>query len=179
MALGARVTATSTGAVLPSRGRVHPGESARSHESLAIGQLNREFMRLLEGGRFAAVAALFADDARVNLSSVVASGRQEIDALFTVGYAAQTASMIHSSYRQCALDPLDAVVVSQDGKTASAAFYVEVELVQPLTGESALVQMARLQGQLAVRRRERGRFEGTYLRRGEAWQLHSLDYIAT
>jgi hypothetical protein len=38
--------------------------------------------------------------------------------------------------------------------------------------------MARLQGQVADRRWESGRFEATYLGRGGEWKVASLRYLA-
>jgi hypothetical protein len=178
-ALGAGAAAAVTGAAAQRlQTKEQQPEQVYAAETEAIRRLNREFLSSLEFGRFADAASMFADDARIDLGSVAATGRREIDALFTVQYAGQSAPVLHCSYRQCAWNPPDTVTLSDDGKRASAVFYLEVELARPFTGDSTIERMARLQGQMAERRWEMGRFEATYVRNKTQWQVATLDYKA-
>jgi hypothetical protein len=69
-----------------------------------------------------------------------------------------------------------AVVLSEDGLQARATFDVEVEVSTPLQGDSTAVQMALLQGNVASRRWEAGRFEARYVKTQHQWKVASLLY---
>ncbi len=54
----------------------------------------------------------------------------------------------------------DLVAIAADGAQATATFHCDVEFSVPLPADSTLAQMARLQGQVAERHWQAGRFDG-------------------
>jgi hypothetical protein len=52
-----------------------------------------------------------------------------------------------------------------------------VALSTPLHGDSTVAQMARLQGQMASRRWETGRFEAQYVKARGQWKMATLSYL--
>jgi SnoaL-like domain len=145
----------------------------------AIRQLHREFAVLIENQAYESAAELFAEQARLNLSGVSATGKHAILQLFVDQYRHQKAPAIHGAYRQSNSQHEDAVTVSDDRLRATATFYTEVELRTPLQGDCTVARMARLQGHVADRRWETGRFEAKYLRTLGQWRMLSLSYLST
>jgi predicted SnoaL-like aldol condensation-catalyzing enzyme len=145
----------------------------------AIRQLHRSFTSLIESQRYELAAELFDERAYLQLSGVSASGKRAILRLFADQYRHQNAAAIHSAYRQGTLQQGDTVTLSEDRLQAAATFHVEVELCTPLQGDCTAAQMARLQGHVADRRWESGRFEGQYVKTRGQWQMASLTYLAS
>lgn len=174
--LGAGVATTVGAATLAPQ----PQTRASAEDREAIRQLHLAFMAMIENQHYEAAAELFEEDARVQLSGVSASGGQAIQHLFTHEYRNQKVATLHATYRQTALQQKDFVTISDDGQRAAATFHCEAELCTPLQDDCTAAQMARLQGQMADRRWESGRFEGTYVRttRGR-WKVTSLVFAAT
>jgi hypothetical protein len=145
----------------------------------AIRQLHREFTALVENQAYESAAGLFDEPACLNLSGVSAMGKPAILQLFVDQYRHQKAAAIHGAYRQSNSQHKDAVTVSEDRLQATATFHTEVELHTPLQGDCTVAQMARLQGHVADRRWETGRFEAQYLRTRGQWRMVSLSYLST
>jgi hypothetical protein len=144
----------------------------------AIRQLHREFTTHIENQAYESAAGLFDEQAHLNLSGVSAAGKPAILQLFTEQYRHQKAAVIHSAYRRSTSQHIDAVTLSEDRLRATATFYTEVELATPLQEDCTAAQMARLQGQVADRRWEAGRFEAKYLRTRGRWSMASLSYLS-
>jgi hypothetical protein len=185
-ALSAGVAATA-GAAAPksddAKSRNDELEQLRRQVALvedreAIRRLHMTFTSLIGSQRYETAAELFDERAWLQLSGVSAAGRQAIEQLFAEQYRCQRAATLHSAYRQSGLQQ-DAVTVSDDHLRASATFPVDVELSSPLQGDSTIVEMARLQGHVADRRWEAGRFEATYVKTAGQWMVASLDYHAS
>lgn len=83
------------------------------------------------------------------------------------------------AYRQTSSQQSDEVNFSEDGLRATATFHCEVELCTPLQEDCTAAQMARLQGMVASRRWENGRFEASYVKARGEWQMESVDYSAS
>jgi hypothetical protein len=81
-----------------------------------------------------------------------------------------------SAYRQTPSQQNDEMKFSEDGQRATATFHCEVELCTPLQGDCTAAQMARLQGLVASRRWETGRFEASYVKTRGQWEMVSVDY---
>jgi hypothetical protein len=145
----------------------------------AIRQLQREFTTLVEYQAYESVAELFDEQADLNLSGVSATGRPAILRLFVDQYRHQRAAAIHSAYRQSNSQHRDSVTLSEDRQQATATFHTEVELCTPLQGDCTVAQMARLQGHVADRRWETGRFEAKYVQTRGQWRMVSLSYLST
>lgn len=83
------------------------------------------------------------------------------------------------AYRQTSSQQSDEVSFSEDGLRATATFHCEVELCTPLQDDCTAAQMARLQGMVASRRWERGRFQASYVKARGEWQMESVGYSAS
>lgn len=187
--LGAGVATTIGAAGLTSDGAPSPLEAQLQelrqqlegvNDREAIRQLHREFTTLIERQAYEAAAGLFDEQARLNLSSgVSATGRRAILELFADQYRHQKAAVMHSRYRQSTSQHADVVTVREDRLQATAIFHTEVEVCTPLQGDCTVAQMARLQGHMAERRWEAGRFEVRYARTRGRWRMASLSYQST
>jgi SnoaL-like domain len=145
----------------------------------AIRQLHREFTTLVENQAYESAAELFDEEARLNLSGVSAIGKPAILQLFVAQYRHQKAAAIHRAYRQSNSQHKDTVTLSGERLQATATFHTEVELCTPLQGDCTVAQMARLQGHVADRRWETGRFEAQYVQTRGRWRMMSLIYLST
>ncbi|HEY4212695.1 MAG TPA: nuclear transport factor 2 family protein [Steroidobacteraceae bacterium] len=129
----------------------------------AIRRLHTDFTRLVAGGDYGQAAELFAGPA----------SRQFADRYV------DSEAIIHTGYRQRVSHESDALVVSEDGLSATGTFHVDAELTTPVRGEFTIARMARLQGQVADRRWESGRLEARYEKAEGRWRMTSLDYLPT
>jgi hypothetical protein len=142
----------------------------------AIRQLHLTFTTLMEQRRYEAAAELFDEQARLHLSGVGAAGKPAILELLADRYRHQNVPVIHNSYRHNTVPRGDTVTLSEDRREAAATFHVEVELCRPLQADCTAAQMARLQGNVADRRWETGRFEAKYVKIHGQWKIASLSY---
>jgi hypothetical protein len=145
-------------------------------EREAIREVHLTYTRLIEQREFEAAAELFDEHAEVSLSGETASGRPEIEKLLTSGYRHQTVAALHDAYRPNAHQQQDFITISKDHQRATATWHVDVALGLPLQGEGTLVQMARLQGQMAERRWVSGRLEAQYVKIDRRWKMTNLSY---
>jgi SnoaL-like domain len=182
-ALGAGVAAAGA-ATLVSGANTAPDQLRQLRQQLsqlgdreAIRQLQLAFTSLVESQAYEAAAELFTESADLQLSGFSATGRQAIRRQFANQYRQQQAAAIHTAYRQSTLQQKDIVTVGDGGLQATALFHVDVELSKPLQGDSTAAQMARLQGQMADRRWEAGRFSAQYEKIRGQWQIASLRYL--
>ena len=143
----------------------------------AIRELHLAFTSLVESQAYDRVAALFDEHAQLQLSGASAQGKREIQELFAKRYRLQQTANFHSAYRQDAAKQGNSVTFSEDRLRASATFPVEVELCTPLQGDCTVAEMARLQGHVADRRWEPGRFDAKYVKSGGRWKIASLSYV--
>lgn len=184
--LGSSV-ATVAGAAALTPGKPAPiapdDELARLRQQLgsltdreAIRQLHLTFIGLVEQQRYEAAAELFDEQAHLDLSGLRAYGKTEIRQAFAEGYRAQQGCTLHNAYRQNAACLKDSVAIDEAQCAASATFHLDVELAVPLTDGCTIAQMARLQGNVAERRWEAGRFESKYRKTAGQWKVTALSY---
>ena len=145
----------------------------------AIRHLHLAFTTSIEQQNYDAATELFYEHADLTLSGVSATGKTAIQRMFAQRYRAQTAPTIHTAYRQTALQQNDVVTVSEDRQRATATFHVEAEVSVPLPADCTAAQMARLQGHMADRRWETGRFHARYVKTQGQWKMASLSYEAS
>ncbi len=184
--LGAGVATTAAAAALlpatassaADRLQVLQRELAAQQDRETIRQLQLAFTRAVANQAYEAAAELFVPAADLHLSGLSASGQPAIARLFAIQYRQQRAYVIHSAYRQNQFQHRDLVSIAADGVHAMGTFYSDVELSTPLPTGSTLAQMARLQGQVAERRWESGRFEAQYVKTGGQWKMAALRYFA-
>lgn len=152
-------------------------DAAADRESIRA--LQAQFLHAIGQQDYVAAARLFADDASLALSGVEARGRAAIEHAFTTQYGAQRAAILHGAYRDVAALTDESLAFSPDRREARARLSGQVELCTPLTATCTAAQMARLQGQMAERRWEAGRFDARYVRSPEGWRFGSLRWSAT
>jgi SnoaL-like domain len=184
--LGAGVAATAAGAPLESDSAGSLEEQLKKlrqqlgdvEDREAIRQLHLAFTTLIGGQAYEAATELFDEQAHLNLSGVTATGKRAILQLFVDQYLQQKAAFIHSAYRHSALQRNDTVTLSEDRLQATATLHIETELYTPLQEDCTAAKMARLQGDVAARRWESGRFEAQYVRTRGQWRIASLSYLS-
>lgn len=173
-------TAVGAAAALPddrlTQLKTQPGSVA---DREAIRQLHLAFTSLIEQQSYDAAAELFTADAQLQLSGADAVGRSAIQRLFATEYREQKGAAFHGAYRQAAVHMNDVVNVSEDGRQAVATFHVEAEICTPLQDTCTVAQMARMQGHVADRRWEAGRFEAKYVKASGQWKVASLTYLSS
>ena len=176
-ALGAGVAAAAGATSLTPTAA--PGEQpdARADRE-AIRQLHMAFMSRMEAQAYEAAAGLFAEQAQLQLGEVSAEG-PTIGKVLAEQYREHRAASLHSAYRPNSAQQQDVVTVSADQRQATALYHVDVRITSPLRGNSTLVQMARLQGQMAVQRWESGCIEARYVKARGEWKMASLRCLAS
>jgi hypothetical protein len=142
----------------------------------AIRQLHLAFTAAVENQAYATAVELFERRATLDLSGAIARGKPAISQLFATQYLQQQTPVLHSAYRLGARQQHDLIAISADGAHATATFHCEVELSTPLPASSTLAQMARLQGQVAARHWQAGRFEARYTKGAGGWQITALRF---
>ena len=70
----------------------------------------------------------------------------------------------------------DIVEVAADRKTATGQFTYSIQVGAPMTGDSSLVEMARLQGEGTVNWWERGIHQVSYVKKDNTWKIRKLEY---
>jgi hypothetical protein len=182
--LGAGVATTAAAAALlpdasptvADRAQELQRELTRHQDRESIRQLHLAFTAAVEKQAYEAAVELFEADAALNLSGLTALGKPAITRLFATQYRQQQARVVHSAYRQSPLQQQDLIAIAADGTHAIATFHCDVELSAPLPADSTLAQMARLQGQVAERHWEAGRFEARYVKSSGQWQITALQF---
>lgn len=146
--LGAGV-ATTVGAVQSQVMEIEDREAIRA--------LHLAWMALIEKQRYEDAGKLFQERARLDPRE-------------------QAAFAQHAAYRQGTSRSADTLTLSEDRLRASATFHTEVEVCKPLLDDCTAAQMARLQGNVAERYWEAGRFDVAYVKVSGAWKITSLRY---
>ena len=176
----AGATALLSGSAPPMNDRLQQLQQQvdRAEDRDAIRRLHLTFTSLVESQTYEAAAELFDERAHLSVSGATATGRPAILQLFADQYRHQKAAVMHSAYRQNALQQRDSMTLSEDRLQATAAFHSQVELTTPLQMDCTAAAMARLQGQVADRCWETGRFDARYVKTGGHWKMTSLIYTA-
>src|SRR5690242_14610325 len=138
-ALGTGVAAAVAASAAASQKHTPPEEQLRklrrelqeAQDRTAIRQLHLDFASLIEQQAYERAARLFDERAELDLSGERASGKSAIQQLLAEKYRRQSASVIHSAYRQTAShQSQDVLQISED--QASATFHVDAQLSTPL-----------------------------------------------
>jgi hypothetical protein len=144
----------------------------------AIRQVHRTFQRAMETRDAESAAALFHECARLDLGGAVAAGKAAIWRLLGELQRGESSWIVHDRYRQGVLRPEDTLMVGESQLDARATFHTEAEVCVPLRVDSTAAHMARLQGHVAHRYWEAGRFDAHYVKRDGRWEILSLTYSA-
>jgi hypothetical protein len=141
-------TLAAAGAAGSAAGTAAWGAAGSAEDREAIRRLHLAFVARLENQSADAPANLFGEPGEVQLGA----------------------------YRQTTSQQHDDVKFSEDGLRATATFHCEVELCTPLQDDCTAAQMARMQGLMASRRWENGRFEVSFVKTRGQWQMESVSY---
>jgi hypothetical protein len=147
----------------------------------AIRRLQQAYETLLTEGKYGEVAGMFADDAEVLYNGGLFSGKNGIHRLYCSHFASGLTGKKIEPPPGFALDPaqqFDTVEVAADRRTASGRFPYSMQAGTPMTENSSLVEMARLQGGGIVQWWEGGLCEARYVKSGDTWKITRLEYRA-
>jgi hypothetical protein len=151
---------TAAGAAAGSR---NGADGAAERE--AIRHVHRTLLAHVEKRDFAGAAELFAAADAWHASGLRSEAPAE-GARFST----------RTAYRQTSTQLRDDIALSEDGASATARFHVEAEVCTPIQGDCTAAQMARLQGNVASRHWESGRFDLKLAKTQGHWRIVSLTY---
>jgi SnoaL-like domain len=147
-----------------------------------IRNLHQTYESCLDRGMYEEVVGMFADDAEVVFNGGVFAGKDNgIRRLYCDHFAPRLAGKKMAPAPGFEPDPSgqqDIVKVAADRRTAACQFPYSMQVGEPMTGNSSLVEMARLQGGGIVKWWEGGICEASYVKAGESWKIRKLEYRA-
>jgi hypothetical protein len=151
-------------------------------EAHTIRRLHQEYESLLDRGMYEEVTGMFAEDAEVAYNGGLFTGKAGIQRLYCSHFASgRTGRKIEPApgFEPEPAQQLDIVEVAADRKTATGEFPYSMQVGAPMTGESSLVEMARLQGEGIVQWWESGTHAVSYVKKGNTWKIRKLEYRVT
>ncbi len=152
----------------------------RLEDANAIRTLHQTYESNLDKGMYEDVIRMFADDAEVVFNGGVFAGREKgVRRLYHDYFAPRLTGKKIAPAPGFEPDPAgqqDIVKVTADRKTAAGQFPYSMQVGEPMTGDSSLVEMARLQGEGIVKWWEGGICEASYIKIGESWKIRRLEY---
>jgi hypothetical protein len=146
-----------------------------------IRRLQQVYEYRLDKGLYEDVVAMFADDAEVVYDGGCFRGKEGIRRLYCDHFALnQTGKKIEPApgFESDPAQQPHTVEVAEDLGTATGQFPYSIRVGEPMTGESSLVDMARLQGEGIVKSWEGGTCVASYIKVGESWKIRRLEYRA-
>lgn len=148
-----------------------------------IRTLHQTYETLLDGGRYEEVADLFAEDAEVVFNGGAFKGRKDgVSRLYGDCFrSGLTGKKIGSApkFEANSEQQRESIKVSADRLSAGGQFPYSMQVGTPMTGDSSLVRMARLQGEGIVKWWEGGTCEVSYVKVSNAWKISRLEYHVT
>jgi hypothetical protein len=148
----------------------------------AIRRLHQAYESRLDQGMYEEVAGMFADDSEVVYNGGLFTGKDGIERLYCDLFASSRTGRKIEPAPGFETDPaqqLDIVEVAGDRKTAACHFPYSMQVGAPMTGDSSLLEMARLQGEGIVHWWESGIHEVSYVKKDNTWQIKKLKYRVT
>lgn len=146
----------------------------------AIRTLHQAYESHLDNGMYEEVVNLFTRDAEVVFNGGIFAGKDKgVRRLYCDHFSAGfTGKKIEPApgFRPDSAQLQDIVEVAADRKSAKAQFPYSMQVGKPMTGDSQLVQMARLQGEGIFKWWEGGIHEGSYVKDGNSWKIKRLEY---
>ena len=147
----------------------------------SIRALHQTYETLLDGGKYEKVLGLFAESAEVVFGGGVFKGRDGIAQLYCDRFSSgMTGRKIGSApgFEIDAVQHPESVAVAADRMSATARFHYSIQVGMPMTSESQLVQMARLQGEGIRKWCEGGIYEVSYVKdtRDGSWKISRLEH---
>lgn len=148
----------------------------------AIRVLHQLYESSLDQSRYEDVVGLFAEDAEAIYNGGLFAGKKGIRRLYCDLFRSGLTGKKLTPAPGFEPDPakqLDIVEVAVDRKTAIGRFPYSMQSGTPMTGDSSLVEMARMQGEGIVKWWEGGTCEVSYMKAGNAWKIRRLEYRVT
>jgi hypothetical protein len=148
----------------------------------AIRRLHQTYESSLDRGMYEEVAGMFAEDAEVAYNGGLFSGKDGIRRLYCDHFASGLTGRKIEPAPGFEPDPaqqLDIVEVAGDRNAATGQFPYSMQVGAPMTGDSSLVEMARLQGEGIVHWWESGVHEVSYVKKDNTWKIRKLEYRVT
>jgi hypothetical protein len=147
----------------------------------AIRRLHQTYESRLDNGMYKEVVGMFANDAEAVYNGGLFAGKEGIHRLYCDHFALRLSGKRIAPAPGFEPDPaqqLDIVEVAADRRTATCQFPYSMQVGEPMTGNSSLVEMARLQGEGIMKWWEGGTCEAFYVKAGESWKIRRLEYRA-
>jgi hypothetical protein len=145
----------------------------------AIRRLHQAYESRLTEGMYEEVAGMFAKDAEAVYNGGLFAGKEGIHRLYCDNFASGlTGKKIEPApgFEPDPAQQLDFVEVAADRRTATGKFPYSMQVGTPMTGDSSLLEMARLQGEGIVKWWEGGVCEAIYVKVGGGWKIKRLEY---
>ena len=146
-----------------------------------IRRLHQAYESRLNEGMYEEIVGMFADAAEVVYNGGLFVGKESIRRLYCNHFApGLTGKKIEPApgFEPDPAQQLDIVEVAEDRRTATGQFPYSMQVGTPMTANSSLVEMARLQGEGIVKWWEGGIYEASYVKVGESWKINRLEYRA-
>jgi hypothetical protein len=148
----------------------------------AIRKLHRAYQSRLDQGLYEEVIGMFADDAEVIYNGGLFSGKEGIRRLYCDYFASGLTGRAIEPAPGFDADPAqqhDVIEVAAGRESAVGRFPYSMQVGTPMTGDSSLVEMARLQGEGIVMWGESGTQEAAYVKASDTWKIRRLEYRPT
>jgi hypothetical protein len=145
----------------------------------AIRRLHQVYESHLDRGMYEEVSGMFLEDAEVIYNGGLFKGKAGIQRLYCSHFASgRTGRKIEPApgFETDPAQQVDIVEVAGDRKTATGQFPYSMQAGAPMTGNSSLVEMARLQGEGIVQWWESGIYAVSYVKKDNAWKIRKLEY---
>jgi hypothetical protein len=144
-----------------------------------IRKLHDMYESYLNKGMYEEVVGMFAEDAEAVFNGGLFAGKEGICRLYFDNFApGLTGKKIEPApgFEPDPAQQLDIVEVAADRRIATGQFSYSMQVGTPMTGDSSLVEMARLQGEGIVKWWEWGICEALYVKVGDSWKIQRLEY---
>jgi hypothetical protein len=183
---GAAMTAAAA-AVVPGMAKISGSKNTDAdplanqlgilEDEKALRTLHTTFENLLDSGKYEEVAGLFKEDASVVYNSGIYKGKKSVDRLYREHFSSGlTGKKIGPAPGFKAAR--EAITVAADRLSAQAQFPYSIQVGTPMTLDSPLVNMARLQGGGISKWCESGIYEISYARcsKDGSWKIAKLEH---
>lgn len=145
----------------------------------AIRDLHKTYESHLDNAMYEEIIGLFTEDAEVSYNGGVFKGRKGIRRLYVDHFGQGLTGKRIDPAPGLQPEQQEMIEVAADRKAAAGRFAYSIQVGTPISGESSLVDMARLQGQGIVKSWEGGVYEMAYVKEGDAWKIKRIDFRTT
>lgn len=147
-----------------------------------IRELHRTYENHLDNGHYEKIVSLFSSNGEVRYNGGVFNGKEKgVRRLFCEHFSSgQTGKKITPApgFEIAGELSHDKIEISKDGRTAKAQFSYSIQAGTPISSDSVLVKMARLQGGGVIQWWEGGLYKVSYVKevKDGTWKIKRLEY---